>query len=377
MKFVINCEVIQKAFAKVDSSKVISGNVAIPILNAILLEVTMDEISLTASNSHDTIRHCIPVDGESVQVIEPGKTVLPKDILGSVKKLKTNVEFTLDGYDLLIVSGKKEFSFICLDAEEYPRFPEFSSTTPTLRVSGEDFKRLITKTAYAASTSETRPILQGVNIQVSDGNCRMVCTDSHRLAKVDYPTSSTGEIAITVPAKGLDSASKVFDLKHDVEFFVENQQFILMKNETTMYLARLLDGNYPDTSRLIPNDYKAVMVVNREAFFDAIDSLTNLAKTNDNNNQGTVKLHVNGVATFTTTQSQRGKGKISVPYESLDGPDDFVITFSCKYALDALKAMEDEFVSFHYQGDMRPFVMKPSETSSVNEMQLILPVRTY
>lgn len=376
MKFNIKKDIIQGAFQKVSTSKVISGYIPIPILNGILLEVTLDEIKITASNSHDTIQHCLDVDGENIQVFETGTIVLPKEIIEVIKKLNNVIEFTLNGFELMIVSGKKDFSLNCLDPEEYPKFPEFDLSNPTLTVSCEYFQKLINKTAFAASDSETRPILQGVLIEVLNGVCNVICTDSHRLAKVELSTTSTKDIRITVPAKSLGNVIKLFDLKHDVDVFVENQQFVLLKNGPTMFLSRLLDGNFPDVSRLVPNEHKALMTMNREAFIDAADSLKEIIKASDGNSQGVIKLHVNGIATFSSNQTQRGRGKIQVPYESLEGEDDFTITFSCKYMLDALKAIEDETVSFYFQDSMRPFILKPTEQSSIEELQLILPVRT-
>ncbi|WP_201715485.1 DNA polymerase III subunit beta [Rossellomorea arthrocnemi] len=378
MNFEVNKDVIVEGFKKV--SKVLSNNTSIPILGGILLEASMEELCLTASNSSETIRHCIPVDGADLNVLGTGKTVIPKSVVDIVKKCNKEIHFTLEGYSLNLISGKKDFNFNCLDPEEYPKLPMYKLDRPTFTLKGNEFHDMIRKTAYAASTSETRPILQGVCFELQDGNCRMVCTDSHRLARVNQKSASEKDaLKVVVPAKSFDNATKVFDLSQDVDVFIENQNHILFRNHGTMFLSRLLDGSYPDTSRLIPESHKSVMTINRAELFDSIDSLKEIASASDSNNSsGVVKLHVNGVATFTTASNQRGKGKIVLPYDHLDGDDDFTISFSCKYALDALKTLDSDLVEMKFQGDMRPFLICPvGEHEALEELQLILPVRTY
>jgi DNA polymerase III subunit beta len=375
MKFTIHKEIIVEGLKKV--AKVLPNNSAIPILSGVLLEVSDKEITLTASNSTETIKHSTTVDGVTVDVVEPGKTVLTKPVLEIVKKCNKEVAFSLDGFSLNLVSGKKNFDFNCLDAEEYPKFPAFQLSNPTFTLEGESFHQLIRKTAYAASTSETRPILTGVCFEVQDGICSMVSTDSHRLGRVNQKTSTDKEVKVVVPAKSFDNVAKVFDFSQAVEVFVENDNHILFRNNSTMFLSRLLEGNYPDVRRLIPGSHESLMTINRNALLDSIDSLKDIASQSDTSKDaGVVKLHVNGIATFSTANNQKGKGKIEIPYDHLDGADDFSISFSCKYAIEALKTIDSDLVDVKFNGSMKPFLIGPVGDSELEELQLILPVRT-
>lgn len=377
MKFEINRDLLVEAFSKV--GKVVSSKATIPILQGFLLEVTQEKIIITGSDSTETIRHAIAVDGEDINVIEPGKVVMPKQIEAIVKKSNNCIEFSLDGFKTTIKSGKSEFEIICLDADEYPKFPEYDYSSPSLLLAGEQFRDLIKKTAFAASTSETRPILQGVCLEVGKGNVNLVCTDSHRLARVVHKAQSEQDIKIVVPAKSFDNMAKVFDLDKEVEVFVQNEQSILLKNGQTCFISRLLSGNYPDTSRLIPTDSKELVTINRKELVDGLELIKEIASS-DNKNSGVVKLHVNGVASLSSQQAQKGKGKIDIPYDSFEvnGEDnELTIAFDCKYALDALKSMDCETVEMNFTGPLRPFVIKPHGAVQLEELQLILPVRTF
>lgn len=179
---------------------------------------------------------------------------------------------------------------------------------------------------------------------------------------------------LVIPAKSLERMVKTFDLQEDVSIYCESENQVVFKNGSLFFYSRLLEGNYPDTSRLIPIDFKAEMKINRKELLDSLDRISGLASGIEGG-AGVVNLHVNGSATITTSQSQIGKGIEVVEYEELLGEDDFTISFSSKYMMDALKAIDDDFVNFKYQGNMRPFVVTPV-SSDIDELQLVLPVRT-
>ncbi|MCM3443604.1 MULTISPECIES: DNA polymerase III subunit beta [Metabacillus] len=373
MKFIVKRELMVDGFTKV--GKAVSGKSSIPVLQGFLLEVTQEEINITGSDSSETIKHCIPVDGENVIVHDSGSIILPKQIENIVKKSNKQIEFSLDGFTTKVKSGKSEFDIICLDATDYPKFPEYDLSTPSLQLEGEQFRDLIKKTAFAASTSETRPVLQGICIEVSAGNVNLVCTDSHRLSRIIHKAQAVQDARIVVPAKTLDNMSKVFDLDKEVHVFIQNEQHILLRNGQTYYISRLLNDNYPDTSRLIPNDSDGKLKINRQEIVQGLELIKEIANASDGDKQGVVKLHVNGVASLSSQQAQKGKGKIDLPYDSFEG-EELTISFDCKYALDALKSMDCETVNMSFNGAMRPFLIEPDGEVALAELQLILPVRT-
>jgi DNA polymerase-3 subunit beta len=335
------------------------------------MEVTNEEVILIGSDSTESFRYHIPVDGEHVEVITTGKTVLPKQITEIAKKLKKDVDLKLTNFNLTIKYGKKsEFNLNTFDPEEYPNLPNFDIENPTFSIKGTDFNSFIKKTAYAAADSEIRPILTGINLSIEEDCMKLVCTDSHRLGQVKTKMADNKSMKLVIPAKSLDKIAKIFDLQDDVSVYCESDNQVVFKNGALFFYSRLLDGNYPDTSRLIPTDFKAEMKINRKELLDGLDRISGIA-----NDSGVVKLHVNGAATISTGQSQIGKGVEVIDYVELTGEDDFTISFSARYMMDALKTIDDEIVNFKYQGNMRPFLVTPV-SSEFEELQLILPVRT-
>ncbi|QCJ45485.1 DNA polymerase III subunit beta (plasmid) [Bacillus sp. S3] len=373
MHLKINSQTLADALKKVE--KVVNVKHQIPILHGIYMEATEQELILIASDSTESFRYHVPVDGENLEVIELGKIVLPKQVSEISKKMKKDIDMKLDGFKLSLKSGKTEFDLNTFEPEEFPKLPAFDIEKPTVTLKGTDFNDFIKKTAFAASDSETRPILTGVCLDLNDNGLNLISTDSHRLGQVKAEATNDSSVKLVIPAKSLDKLAKTVDMQEELHFYCESDNQLIFRSGALIFYCRLLEGNYPDTSRLIPNDFKSEMKINRKEFLNALDLVKELANNADNGKGGVVKLHVNGAATISSHTAQAGKGTVVVDYESLEGEDDYTISFSARYMIDALKAIDDDFVNFKFQGPMRPFLLTPSE-SKFEELQLILPVRT-
>ncbi|WP_163537265.1 DNA polymerase III subunit beta [Gracilibacillus sp. YIM 98692] len=370
MKFTVNNNTLLEALNKV--SKVVTNKGNVPVLSNIYCEVNETELTLIGSNSQESITHRLPVDDDAISVSTIGSTLLPKKTVDIVKKVKKDITFSLEDNCLEIKSGKSKFNLNTMDPEEFPKIPEVSMDKPTITFQGGEFKTFIIRTAFAAAKSESRPVLQGVQYRVEDNCLFLNSTDSHRLAQVQYQTNETEDMSIIVPANALDVALKIFDDKETVEIFMKDDISLHMKNGDTIFTTRLLDGNYPDVNRLIPEDFKTVIKMNRKEMLEGLELVGEITE----GDQSITKLHINGVASFQAHGSQRGNGKIDIPYLELEGEDDFTLSFSIPYAVEALKAMEADVVEAKFVDPMKPFLLTPKETTDIEELQLILPVRT-
>src|SRR5690606_1870077 len=139
------------------------------------------------------------------------------------------------------------------------------------------------------------------------------------------------------------------------------------------FLSRILDGNYPETSRLIPEQSKTVLHVKTKDLSSSIDRASLLAREERNN---VVKLTTldNNILEITSNSPEVGHVSEELAVQSNEG-EDLKISFSSKYMLDALKVMDVDEVKIDFTGAMRPFIIRPINDPSM--LQLILPVRTY
>ncbi|MGM7703289.1 DNA polymerase III subunit beta [Pseudalkalibacillus sp. Hm43] len=380
MKFVMNRD--QLVDSVQDVMKAVSTRTTIPILTGIKIEAHEDGVTLTGSDSDISIERFVPAeeDGyEHVTVEKPGSIVLQARFFSEiVKKLpdsKIEIEVS-ERFATRIRSGSSEFNLNGLDPQEYPRLPEVQENN-RFSIQADLLKTLIRQTVFAVSTSETRPILTGVNWHIEDGELKCVATDSHRLASRSAAVETTSEEIdfsnVVIPGKSLTELSKILDDNSDLIDIVLTESQVLFKAKNILFFSRLLDGNYPDTSKLIPNESKTEMIVSTKEFLQAIDRASLLAKEGRNN---VVKLSTleNNEVEISSNSPEIGKVFEQVVTESLEG-DELKISFSAKYMMDALKAMDCSEVQIQFTGAMRPFVLTPIEEQSIK--QLILPVRTY
>lgn len=363
-----------------DVTKAISSKTTIPILTGIKIDVTDNGVLLTGSDADITIQTFIPAEEDGNQIInivETGSIVLQARMFNEiVRKLPTNdVEIEVKNeLQTHIRSGKTEFHLIGSDASEYPLLPEIS-TENRFEIPADLLKSVIRETVFAVAASESRPVLTGVNWNIENDELICVATDSHRLArrKVKLENLPNGIESIVIPGKSLNELNKILgETSNPVEITMSNQQ-ILFKTDHVLFFSRLLEGNYPDTSRLIPNEFKTNIKLDGKTFLKAIDRASLVARE-DRNNVVRFETLEDDAVKISSNSPEIGKVEEQIPVESIEG-EELVISFSAKYMMEALKAIDGQDVIIQFTGAMRPFILRSVHDDSI--LQLILPVRTY
>ena len=361
-----------------DTLKAISPRTTLPILTGIKIEATNEGVVLTGSDSEISIEITIPnqVDGEDiVEVKEPGSVVLPgrffvdiiKKLPGQDVKLSTNEQF-----QTLITSGHSEFNLSGLDPDQYPLLPQVSSDD-ALQLQIKVLKNIIAQTNFAVSTSETRPVLTGVNWLIQESELICTATDSHRLAVRKLKLEEEIEDKnVIIPGKALAELNKIMTENEEYIdiFFASNQ--VLFRVGHINFISRLLEGHYPDTSRLFPENYEIKVGLDNNDFYHAIDRASLLAREGGNN---VIKLSTgDALVELSSTSPEIGTVKEEVTAKEVEGGN-LKISFNSKYMMDALKAIDNDEVEVEFFGTMKPFILKPKDDDTVT--QLILPIRTY
>ncbi|HAR6245170.1 TPA: DNA polymerase III subunit beta [Staphylococcus pseudintermedius] len=361
-----------------DTLKAISPRATLPILKGIKIDATNEGIVLTGSDSEISIEITIPnqVDGqEIINVVEPGSVVLPgrffvdiiKKLPGKEVKLSTNEQF-----QTLITSAHSEFNLSGLDPDQYPLLPQVSSDD-ALQLPVKVLKNIIAQTNFAVSTSETRPVLTGVNWLIQQNELLCTATDSHRLAVRKLKLEEEIEDKnVIIPGKALAELNKIMtDSEDHIDIFFASNQ-VLFRVGNVNFISRLLEGHYPDTSRLFPENYEIKLGLNNSDFYHAIDRASLLAREGGNN---VIKLSTGDTQIeLSSTSPEIGTVKEEVTANDVEGGN-LKISFNSKYMMDALKAIDNEEVEVEFFGTMKPFILKPKDDDTVT--QLILPIRTY
>ena len=178
---------------------------------------------------------------------------------------------------------------------------------------------------------------------------------------------------VVIPGKSLNELSKILaDNNESIEIVITENQ-ILFKAKHLLFFSRLLEGNYPDTSRLIPSESKTDIVLHTKEFLHAIDRASLLAREGKNNVVKLITLE-DQLIEISSNTPEVGKVVEEMKGISIEG-EELKISFSAKYMMDALRAIEGNEIKITFTGAMRPFVIYPINDDST--LQLILPVRTY
>ena len=200
-----------------------------------------------------------------------------------------------------------------------------------------------------------------------------MATDSHRLSQKKIILEKNADnFDVVIPSRSLKEFIAVFtDDIETVEVFFSNNQ-ILFRSENISFYTRLLEGNYPDTDRLIPTEFTSEVTFNTTNLRHAMERARLLSNATQN---GTVKLEISSKLVSAHVNSPEvGRVNEEIDTESISG-DDLIISFNPTYLIDALKAIDSEKITISFISSVRPFTLLPGEKDE-NFIQLITPVRT-
>jgi DNA polymerase III subunit beta len=357
------------------SQKALSNKTPNPALTGIKVDVFKDRLLLTTSNGEISILKTIT--DPSLQVEEEGTVLIPgRYFVEIIRKLDgQNVLLSSHEDNLLkIEADHSDITLNLLDVEDYPKLL-FKESAESVKVNVRVFKTLIRQTAFAASSVENRPILTGVYLKLDGNLLTGVATDSYRLAKKSIELDQIyAPTDVIIPSKAVEELGRILeDNQKNVELHFSPSS-ILFKYDGTLLLSRLLEGNYPETSKLIPLDFPNEVVFNKEQLLIAIERASLLSIRDGQN--AIVKLEIKEDDTVEISSSSPEIGRVLEeiqPVAEVKG-NPLKIAFSSKFLLDALKAFNSSEIKVGFTGEIRPFVMTGEYDPDM--LQLILPVKT-
>lgn len=360
------------------TKRAISLKNAIPILSTVKIDVTNEGITLIGSNGQISIENFISIKNKNAGLLVTSSGSILLEATFFINVVSSLPDVTLDFKEIeqkqiVLTSGKSEIILKGKDADQYPRIQEISASNP-LVLETSVLKNIINETAFAASTQESRPILTGVHFVLTENkNLKTVATDSHRMSQKKIVLEKNGDnFDVVIPSRSLREFSAVFtDDIETVEIYFTNNQ-LLFRSENISFYTRLLEGNYPDTDRLIPTEFTSIVTFDKNNLRYAMERARLLSNATQN---GTVKLEIiNGVVSAHVNSPEVGRVNEEIDTESISDQD-LTISFNPTYLIDSLKAINSEKVTISFISAVRPFTLVPNEDTE-NFIQLITPVRT-
>lgn len=374
MKFTIKKELLLEALSKV--SKAISTKNLIPVLAGIKFELKKKRLTLTASDNDITIQTVIDAENDDFIIEREGNIIVQgKYVLDIVRKLPDefiNIE-VIDDLKILIYTNNSEFNLNGISESEYPNIG-LEESKKKIDIDVKTLKSIVYQTAFASSNEESKPVLTGINFNIAGDILECNSTDSYRLARkiIHLSKSSEENYNIVIPSHNLLEFTKILgEDENIVELHIFNNK-ILFKTGNLKFESRLINGTYPNTSNLLPDNSLLTVHTNLLDFYNVIDRVSILTSDKEKN---IVTLETNGNTLILKSSSvEIGRVEEKMTVEK-DKEEDIKISFSAKYMMEALKSFSTETVDLHFVGEIKPILIQSNEDDSLT--QLVLPIRTY
>ena len=347
-------------------SRAISVFSPLPAFSGIKIDVSATDIVLTGSDSDISILSTItPSEDNALTINDVGCIVIEaKYILEAVRKIEGDIiEFeVLDDTQTRISGDRSQFKINGMKSTDYPAI-DFSRPKDTFEIEADTLKEIITQTCFATSDRETRPVLTGVNFSCHDNQLQCVATDS-------YPLESALQFNITSPAKSLQEVYKSISGEKSVVISVDNKkvQFLI---DNTIIQTRLIDGAYPETSRLIPSSFSYELRIDSHELLSAIDRASFIK----NDGVYIIRFRLDEQECVLTSNSAEVGSSIEVLSNAAFTGTHLEISCNGRYVFEALKALKQGEIVIRLCGEMKPFTIQSADEESVT--MLVVPLRTY
>ncbi|MCR5066631.1 MAG: DNA polymerase III subunit beta [Erysipelotrichaceae bacterium] len=353
-------------------SRAVSLTSPLPVLHNIKIATRSNILQLTASDSDISIEATIMSDEDNgLQIINEGSILLDGKYIGDmIRKIDSEtVEVeVVDGTYTSIRGLSVNFELNGIRSDTYPLI-DFSEPEDSFVINSAALKNLVYQTCFAASDKETRPVLTGLNLNCEGNTMTCVATDSYRLAQKKVSLDTFHNFNVTIPTKSMNDIAKIVGDDEDVRIAL-NEKKALFIADGVMIQTRLIEGLYPETSRLIPGEFAHELLV------DARDILNALDRASFIKNEGVciIRMELNeNEINITSRSSEVVSAEKIIPISYTGEP--LTISFKGNYVYDAIRVLNAIKVRISFSGNMKPFIIKSVDDDDV--LQLVLPIKTY
>ncbi len=319
-----------------------------PILANLLIEA--DEKLPFIKISATDLEVAVHVQAQAT-IEKPGKiTVNAKNLFDIVRESASeeiNVKASTNNR-IEILSNQSEYKIHGLDAKEFPNLPTIDGEM--IRVSSEQITKMFEKVCFAMSTDETRYHLNGVLLEKGDKEAVMVATDGHRLSYTTQPLdlSRIKQEKIIIPRKGVIEMRKMLATEKSFDLCLSERHIFIQSEKQTLFI-RLIEGNYPDYNRVIPQENEITIDVPKNEFIGALKRVSLLA---NDNTKGVSFYFCNDSLSISTSNPEIGEAKedIGIKYKG----DVINIGFNARYFIDVLNVIQEETISVSFKDELSP-----------------------
>lgn len=362
MKFSCTQENLHRALSIV--GHIATRNISLPILNNVLIRAEQGAIRLSATNLeigvHCVIRGKIETEGAFTvngKLFADYISLLPKD----------RVDVVLEEKTLHVTAPGAKTGIRGIPAEEFPLIPAVKREQ-LIRVPGAELKSAISRTLFAAASDEARPEISGVLLLVQDKVLTLAATDSYRLSEQKISLADAGKnVRVIIPNRTLQEVLRTLG-DEPVELAVDENQALFSYDDVEL-TTRLIEGQYPDYTQIIPKEFETTIEAPREEFITAVKQASLFCK------QGVydVTLEADGGKRLVIRAANAQAGEHETELTVTTKGNGLTIVFNFRYLLDGLLSLGAETVTLELGSSASPGLLRPK--GNQQSLYLIMPIR--
>ncbi len=342
-------------------SRAVASRSTLPVLGNILIATDQGRLKLAATNLELAVTCWI-----GAKVDEDGATTLPARILGdfvnSMPPDRIEMDLNVKTQTMHLKCARNDANIKGIDAQEFPIIPTIGDGKK-ISLEPDTLREMIEQTTFAAATDESRPVLTGVVAKFEKDKVTFAAADGFRLSVRHAPLSAPVEqpISVIIPAKALQEVARVSGDQEDpiVIAVTENKSQVLFKLTNAEIVSQLIDGQFPDFTRIIPDSHSTRTTVTTSELQNAVKASSVFAREAMN----TVRLQIapanemgGGKVTITATSAESGDNVGDID-ATVDG-DAVEIAFNARYLTDVLSVLRSPQVAIETSSSASPGVFK-------------------
>ncbi|MDR2858354.1 MAG: DNA polymerase III subunit beta [Novosphingobium sp.] len=371
MKATIERATLLRCLSHVQS--VVERRNTIPILSNVLIDAAPGgSLRLMATDLDLQVVETM----NAVSVDVPGAITVSAHLLFDIaRKLPDGSQVSIEVADnrMVVKAGRSRFTLPTLPRDDFPVIVEGELPT-SFEVPAARLAEMIDRTRFAISTEETRYYLNGIFLHVTDEELKAAATDGHRLARftLPRPDGAEGMPDVIVPRKCVGELRKLLeealDTNVQVDLSASKVRFTLGGEDGVVLTSKLIDGTFPDYSRVIPTGNDKLLKLDPRSFFEGVDRVATIATEKTR----AVKMALdNDRVTLSVTSPDNGTAAEEVPADySSQG---FEIGFNAGYLKDILSQIDGDTVELHLADAGAPTLIRQNEKSAA--LYVLMPMR--
>lgn len=368
MKIICEKEKIIKALNSV--TKAVASKTTMPILEGILIQTNTNELKLTTYDLEIGIEYII-----NCEVKEEGAIVVNATMFSEIiRKLpNTNITIYVNDKNLLVIECEGSlYKLATMNPSEFPELPQISIEN-SIEIEQNNLREMISKTIFAVSTEENRPVFTGCLLEILNNKLNLVAVDGFRLAwKSKFLQTKVNNFSAVIPGRTLNEINKILmDSFETIKIGVAKNQ-ALFELENCKIVTRLLDGEFLNYSSVIPETWETRIRVNKSNLQNCFERISLISSSSmEKEKKYPVKVTVDiGKITISCT-NQTGDAKEEM-YVSTEGKN-LEVGFNPKYFLDVCRAIDDEEIFVDLGSNISPCIIRP--VNDGDYIYMILPIR--